>query len=316
MRYTDLLDQYLAHLATTASAETVRLYDNVLRRAHQQLEVGVVAAGEDELHHWLASHGWSAKTRDTYRCALVGLHRWLHRRGNTSYDPAALLPIPRVGRRLPRPTTDEETIRILTTARQPVRTWAWIAAYCGARAVEITRLSTTDFTPRVILLRGKGERERVVPMHQALWTVLATLPPGPVTTGRFRQPVNLSSWCGKEFRRLGIAGGIHRLRHWFATTTLAAHGNTRVVQELLGHSSLATTQIYTAVTAAALAEAVHALPAIAAPPADDVPRPPDDAPRPPPDAATGRPANAHATTPAPGPPPVRPAAGPARPTTG
>ncbi|MPZ27562.1 MAG: tyrosine-type recombinase/integrase [Micromonosporaceae bacterium] len=274
MLHTQLLDQYLRRIFAQHSPGTARLYESVLRRAHQEIPVGVIAAGEDELEAWLLRPGWSAKTRDTYRCPIVGLHAWLHRRGITSYDASALLPEIRVGRTLPRPTTDRETERILYTAAHPVRLWAWIAAYSGARVIELTRLDREDMQPEGIRLHGKGDKDRVVPMHPTLWAVLAELPPGPVVVGRFRDPRQLSTRCCVEFRALGIAGGIHRLRHWFATRVLDKHGNLRTVQELLGHSSVATTQIYTQVTNASMRDAVAGLPTLAGESSDGAARNP------------------------------------------
>lgn len=266
MLHTELLDLYLRRVTAQFSEGTARLYTYVLRRAHEELPLGVVAAGEDDLTDWLLREGWSAKTRDTYRCALVGLHQWLYKRGNSSYDPSALLPEIKVGRSLPRPFTDAETARILAAAREPVRLWSWIAAYSGARAVELTRLDRSrDVTQSAIRLRGKGDKERMVPTHPNLWTVLADLPHGPVVTGRFVDPKHLSAETCTEYRRLGIVGSIHRLRHWFATRVLDGYGNLRTVQELLGHSSVATTQIYTKVTSAAMREAVAGLPTLVSP---------------------------------------------------
>lgn len=265
MLHTELLDQYLRRVRAQCSPGTVKLYTYVLRRADAELPVGVVAANEDELTDWLFRPQWTPKTRETYRCPIAGLHQWLHQRGHSSYDPAALLPDIRVGRSLPKPFTDAETQLILARARRPVRLWSWIAAYSGARAVELTRLDRgRDITESTIRLLGKGDKERVVPMHPTLWAVLVDLPPGPVAPGRFADPKHLSSYTCTEYRRLGVGGGIHRLRHWFATRVLDGHQNLRTVQELLGHASVATTQVYTAVTSAAMRDAVRALPTLPA----------------------------------------------------
>jgi len=126
--------------------------------------------------------------------------------------------------------------------------------------------------PGLVLLRGKGGRERLVPVGRyavsALDAYLVRARPGLAARGRGTPAVFLNSLGGRLSRqsawavlqvaaeRAGLGGRIspHTLRHSFATHLLEGGADVRVVQELLGHASVTTTQIYTRVTADTLRE--------------------------------------------------------------
>jgi integrase/recombinase XerC len=259
--HSDLLEEYLADLVHTSAAGTVATYTTVLRMAHRELGAGVVVATTAELRGWLTSRDWTPATRSTYRAALRSLHKWLVDRDYSDFDPSARLPAVRIPRRLPRPTTDAETHRILTRADPPVRLWALLAAYTGARCVEISRLRRDDITELTVRLDGKGDKERTVPCHPLVWAAVADLPAGLLAGGA--DPKQISDRGRHELRRLGLTGGLHRLRGWHATAALGGGANLRTVQELLGHTSPTTTQVYTLVPPAALTAAVNGLPDLA-----------------------------------------------------
>jgi site-specific recombinase XerD len=257
--HSDLLEEYLADLVHTAAAGTVATYTTALRMAHRHLPAGVVVATTAELRAWLTSRDWAPATRSTYRAALRSLHRWLIDRDYSDYDPSARLPRVKIPYRLPHPTSDEETRQLLASP-EPVGRWALIAAYTGARCVEISRLRRADVSQESVRLDGKGDRERLVPCHPLVWAELRDLE-GPLADGC--TPKMVSDRGRHRCRRLHITGGLHRLRAWYATTLLARGANLRTVQELLGHASPTTTQVYTLVPAAALTAAVNGLPDLA-----------------------------------------------------
>jgi site-specific recombinase XerD len=257
--HSDLLDEYLADLAHNGSAGTVATYTTVLRMAHRELGAGVVVATTAELRAWLVSRDWTPATRSTYRAALRSLHKWLVDRDYSDYDPSARLPRVKIPYRLPNPTTDDETRRLLASP-EPVGRWALIAAYTGARCVEISRLRREDVSQESVRLDGKGDKERLVPCHPLVWAAVQDLD-GPVADGCTAKMV--SDRGRHRARRLHIAGGLHRLRAWHATTLLAGGANLRTVQELLGHTSPTTTQVYTLVPPEAMRAAVNGLPDLA-----------------------------------------------------
>lgn len=259
----DLIDLYLLYLTAEHPATTVRTYATALRNAHRELPHGLPCADLPEIQAWLFARGWKPATRATYQGAIRGFFAWCGRAGHLDKNTAADLPRVKRGRRLPRPTTDEETRRILTEAAEPVRLWSLIAAYAGARCVEISRLDRVDITEQTTRLHGKGDRERLVPTHPALWAAVRDLPPGLLAGGRSAHYI--SQACRLEYANLGLSGPppvtAHRLRHWAGTTWLTACDNLRAVQELMGHASPATTAGYTLAAPAVMRAAVAAAPA-------------------------------------------------------
>jgi integrase/recombinase XerC len=250
---------WLDHLTAVGHPATTRdTYRCVLTRASRELPHGLGQALPEELVTWLGTHR-SLATRGAYRAALTSFYRWVcSTRRLKGPNPAADLPRIKRPRRLPRPVEHHELALILEDAAEPVRTWAVIAAYAGARCCEIARLDRADVSEQSTRLHGKGDRQRSVPTHPAVWAAVAGLPAGLVAAGR--TPWQVSHAGASEFRRLGVAGGLHRLRHYFGTHVQAAVRDLRVTQELLGHASPATTAVYTAVSDSAMRAAVLALP--------------------------------------------------------
>lgn len=264
--HTDLIDGYLGWLRLEdRSPETLRTYTAVLRRAHAALPHGLPMACRDELAQWLANPAWSRPTRAVYQAVLRSFFRWCVAEGHLDYDPATRLPRASAPRGVPRPVTDEDLQVILTHAAPRVRLWAIVAAYAGARCIEISRLDRQHITEQTLRLHGKGNRERMVPTHPMVWAAVAPLPPGPIARtlhGRRASARYISNAGNDELRRLGLDCTMHQLRHWHATTAMAHGADLRTVQELLGHSSPATTAIYTAVSDRARMAAVASLPTV------------------------------------------------------
>src|SRR5690606_1733602 len=122
----------------------------------RDLPYGVIYAGTEELRAWIWDRDppLAPKAAGVYTAALQRLHRWLHARGITEFDPSADLPRPKIPRKLPRPVPPEQLAAILEYAREPIRTWCLIALYAGARAGEIAALDRSDITPEAIRLYG------------------------------------------------------------------------------------------------------------------------------------------------------------------
>ena len=199
------------------------------------------------------------------------------RTGRVTADPAARLASPRVPRTLPTVLTADAAGRLLDAAREaagegePARLREWAAAEllygAGIRVGELAGIDVddVDLSQRVVRVLGKGDKERVVPFGvpaaRAVTRWLDTGRPALVTE---RSGAALlvgdrgGRWGQRQVRdvvhRLALAAGVddvapHDLRHSAATHLLAGGSDLRSVQEILGHSSLATTQRYTHVTA-------------------------------------------------------------------
>lgn len=182
---------------------------------------------------------------------------------------AAGIPRPRPEKRLPNVLSKEETARLLGAIRNPKhRTLVMLLYSSGLRVGEVVRLRAEDVDPERGLLRvrqGKGGKDRYTLLSSKALAALRTyceafrperwLFPG----GRPNRPYTVRSvqhvvqQCA---RRAGIANPVtpHTLRHSFATHLLESGTDLRYIQELLGHQSSRTTQIYTHVTAARIAQ--------------------------------------------------------------
>jgi integrase/recombinase XerC len=255
----DLIDAYLATLTLEHAPRTATTYASALRRAHAELPVGLPTACPAELQAWVWRDGRAWATRVVYLAAVRGFYRWALAEHHLDYDPTTHLPKVRRHRSTPRPATSDQVRTILSTTRTPVRLYSVIAAYTGARACEIATLERGDVSRETVRLRGKGGHERLVPTHPLVWVAVRHLE-GHIAQGA--TPNRVSQRAAVEYDRLGLPDvTLHRLRHWYATHTLATTGDLRTVQLLMGHASPATTAGYTAVADATLRRAVLSLPA-------------------------------------------------------
>ncbi len=214
--------------------------------------------------------------------AVRGLHAFLLRDGVLATDPARAVRPPAPPRRLPKAIPVEDVERILQAAGgedvpRGLRDRALLELLygCGARISEAVGLDVDDLDLErdTVLLRGKGGKERLVPLgsyaRAALEAYLVRERPALAAQGRGTPAVFLNARGGRLSRqsawsvlhkaaeRAGVSTAHlspHTLRHSFATHLLEGGADVRVVQELLGHASVTTTQVYTLVTVDRLRE--------------------------------------------------------------
>ena len=255
----DLIEDFLAHLATIRSPRTVRTYGRILWAAHRELPYGVPTAKREEIADWLARPELRTDhSRRTYLAALRSFAAWAVASGHLNRNEPAGIRRPRAPESLPNPCTDQQLATILAGAREPLRTWSVVAAYAGARRIEISRLRREHVDQRSVLLHGKGDRLRRVPTHPLLWAAVAPLPAGPVAGGLDAD--QLGHQLRTEFLRLGQPVTPHQLRHWYGTTLVAEGAGIEEVQRLMGHSRITTTLGYVLVASPRLVAAVARLP--------------------------------------------------------
>jgi integrase/recombinase XerD len=200
-------------------------------------------------------------------------HRFCVREGIADDDPTAGVVRPRLPRALPHPLTVDEAIAVVeapttaTTAGLRDRAILELLYGGGLRVSELTGLDVDDLDldDGVVRVLGKGGKERDVPIGGPARDALAaylTLARPTLATARSRGALFLNARggrltrqsCARLLERHARTAGIrrsvtpHDLRHSFATHLLEGGADVRVVQELLGHASVATTQIYTLVT--------------------------------------------------------------------
>jgi integrase/recombinase XerC len=275
-----LIHQYLRELETEGSSpQTVRGYRTDLaqflafvRRMHPAECEAIPLDRIDPLTvrafmASLRSRGLSARTLARRVAALRSFCQFCCRRGLLTWNPARLVTTPKLPRPLPPHLTVDQAFQLLATPQggSPIalRDRAILELFyaSGIRVGELVDLGVEDLdlAQRLVKVRGKGRRERVVPVGrpavEALQAYLATRE----TSGSRKSPLFLNRRGGrltsrsverlleKYLKRSGMGKAItpHGLRHSFATHLLQAGADLRVIQELLGHARLSTTQRYT-----------------------------------------------------------------------
>jgi integrase/recombinase XerD len=281
-----LLRDYLDHLQFERglSANTLAAYEHDLRG--YEIYLGTqsrtpLSAGEDDVRGYFEALGGDGVSSSVARrmAAVRGLYRYLVREERLAVDPSAHLRRPKQGHDLPAVLTIAEVEAVLgaVTAAGPLgqRDLALFELLygCGLRASELIGLREADVDLEAGLVRclGKGSKERLVPMGRPAAEALRRyLRDGrrQLLRGRRREQLFLNA-RGAPLTRQGLdyllrryvrKAGLHKhvsahtFRHSFATHLLRGGADLRSVQEMLGHASVATTQIYTHVTVEHLRE--------------------------------------------------------------
>ncbi|MPZ67217.1 MAG: site-specific tyrosine recombinase XerD [Pseudonocardiaceae bacterium] len=290
-----VIDGYLDHLAVErgTARNTLDSYSRDLRRYADHLVaagVGDLAeVGEQHVTGFLAAlraggQGHRPLAPTSAARALIaarGLHRFAYRESLVEVDVARSVHPPSPPKRLPKALAVSEVLALLETCGpaggpRELRDRALLELLysTGARISEAVGLDLDDVDTesRTVLLRGKGGKQRLVPVGrpalEALDTYLVRSRPSFALRGRGVPAVFLnargarlsrqSAWAvlRAAAERAGITAVVspHTLRHSFATHLLEGGADVRVVQELLGHASVTTTQVYTLVTVDTLRE--------------------------------------------------------------
>ncbi len=267
------------------AANTLAAYRRDLRRYHRFLTGRKRATDTartvdvDAFVHSLRDEGLAPTSVTRIVVAVRGLHRFCVAEGLLPTDPTADAELPRPSRGLPKPLSEDEIERLLGaivgdgSPERRDRAMVEVLYGTGLRISELVGLSLGDVDLDAALLRafGKGSKERIVPVgrlaHQALAAWLGPEGRGAMEPDRWRsrddsEAVFLNRRGGRLSRqgawgvikRYGTEIGVgaklspHVLRHSCATHMLDHGADVRTVQELLGHASVTTTQIYTKVS--------------------------------------------------------------------
>lgn len=244
--------------------------------------VRVTAATHTDLAAFISGLASSAAATTLGRkvACLRSFYRHLRRDGVIEHDPSADLHGPRKTQRLPRVLTRQEVARLLRepSGTEPLalrdRALLELMYACGLRVSEVTGLETgdVDVDEGILCARGKGSKERLVPVgRQAIAALQAYLARGrPALLAGKRESKLFVNRRGGGLTRQGLykivqgharGAGLaermspHTLRHSFATHLLAGGCDLRSLQEMLGHADLATTQVYTHLSAERLKDA-------------------------------------------------------------
>jgi site-specific recombinase XerD len=275
----DALRTFDRDMAVRSAAEsTRRAYANDVGQLAEwasEIKKEPEALGHRDLRRFaarLSDRGISKAGVARKLAAIRAFYAALVRTGEMKANPADLVATPKRDRKLPRVLSREEMQRLLDRipTRTPLemrdRAMLELTYSCGLRAEEVVNLDTdaADFEGERLRIEGKGGKTRLVPMGEPAQAALsrylhrarsALVGPGEESalfvskSGRRLHPSDVRRRLQRWVREAAIAGGVspHALRHSFATHLLEGGADLRSIQELLGHSSLSTTQVYTQV---------------------------------------------------------------------
>jgi integrase/recombinase XerD len=283
-----LIEAYLNHLRVerALSPRTLEAYGRDLGKLSAFAEqAGIAEATELDLgavSSWLgalAKDGLGARSAARHLSAARGLMKFLVREGMLNSDPTELSARPRFGRRLPRTLSEADVLRLLETPDTSTlrglrdRAMLSVSYAAGLRVSELIglTLSDVDLARGIVSAFGKGGKRRLVPLggvtldhvqeylrartefeaskpardRKARAAVLFPSPRGGAMTRQGFWKI-----VGRYARSIGLRGRVypHQLRHSFATHLLTGGADLRSVQTMLGHASVATTEIYTHVS--------------------------------------------------------------------
>lgn len=287
-----LAAEFLGSLAAerNASEHTLRAYaretEGFAAYADDQLKIAVSAIDHQHIRGYLGllyRRGLSKASVARALAALRSWFKWMARRGYVQQSAAALVATPRLPRHLPRVPTIEQVNRAIDRLASPAKddAAAWperdrvifeLLYGCGIRNAELTGVDLADihWANEAILVRGKGRKQRYVPLGDAAAAALRVYLPqrearlaaaGKRTTALLLSarlcggsPRLTTRSVGRIVKSIAVACGLpaqthpHTLRHAFGTHMLEEGADLRAIQELLGHERLSTTQRYTQLT--------------------------------------------------------------------
>jgi integrase/recombinase XerD len=286
------LEAYLDHLrASGAAPATLRGYRTDLLQLQRWLEAaGTPLERVDtpllrRYASYLGTLRYAPATTSRKLSAMRGAFAWLHARDRVPRDPAAVVPGPKQPRTLPATFKGSELERLLNRSVRPQpralrdRALLELLYGCGLRASEAcgARIRDLDIAHRHLRVTGKGDKQRMVPLGRsaagALSAYLQSARPALAGSGgddhlflsvrgRPLHPSDVRRALQAALRREGLPSrSPHALRHSFATHLLEGGADLLSIQEMLGHASVATTQVYTHVSVRHLKSAhAHAHP--------------------------------------------------------
>jgi len=231
---------------------------SLLRFAHHA-SVPADELGQGHVEAFLSSCQVAASTRRQRFSQIRTFCRWLVKSGVLQQDPTARMKTPRQPRPVPRaysPTVVARLLEVCPDSRAHLI--CLLEVQEGLRACEVARLEVgdIDFPERLMLVRGKGGKERILPLSDETWDALdAYLAEHPANAGPLVRSYNkpdagicaayVVHMMGRWLREAGVAhGGGHGLRHTMATQLLRSGADVRDVQTALGHATLTSTQVY------------------------------------------------------------------------
>jgi site-specific recombinase XerD len=255
----ELLAEWISHLRARGLAETtIRSYSVGVNRFGTEVIRGpILSATPSQVDEFLASISKHASQKVMYArglCSFYGLH---HRRGLMGADPTVDVHV-KEPEHLPAVSlTEEELTRLMIAAcwRSPQRAWALMLSFSiGCRRSELAGIAPGDILgDKVRLTTTKGNRPRMVELNSLALVALEELKPWYIPTSVLGGvcPQTVTDWAHKAAEDAGLLDKVYRRSHHILRASFATHllnngTPIHVVRDLMGHRSIATTQVYLA----------------------------------------------------------------------
>lgn len=256
------------------SARTIKDRRDVMTHLATFSATALLEITPDHIIDYVGRDNLSQSSRASYHASIRAFYKWATKTGRITANPAAETPSPRRPKGVPRPIqTAHLTVLLAAANRRRTRAMIMLAAYAGLRVHEIAKFrgDHLDHIAGIITVHGKGNKTATIPAHPAILEIADTFPArgywfpayGSQTDKPHIHSTQVSRAISNTMLRAGFNGKAHQLRHWYATTLLDEGVDLRVVQELMRHESLASTEIYTRVSMKRMSEGVAVLPVIA-----------------------------------------------------
>lgn len=259
----DLLPLYLGHLrGKRRSPRTIELRTYQLERFFTATGLLPNDVTIDHLRAWMDRPEWAANTCQVVKSSLGGFFGYLHDEEILPRNAAKRLESPKVPASKPKPASDDAVASALAKASDRVKLMITLGMMVGLRAMEIAAVHSDDVSldsnGATLRVLGKGAKTRILPISDDVAALLLSDESGYLFPGRGGPTTHISPAYVSRLVSRTLPPGVtcHKLRHRFATLAYRGSGNIRVVQELLGHASVATTQVYVAVDNDELRQAV------------------------------------------------------------
>lgn len=230
---------------------------------------GLLKAGWRDIEAWLDSRPLSPSSRGDYLSYLHCFYEWAIREELTTVDPTVRIPYPKVPKRLPRPIAERQLVKAFMQADVRMLAMLALASYVGLRCMEIANLDVNDIvwgsTVLLVVREGKGGKDRTVPLAGKVQKALQAYglpdhgPVFPKQDGTRYAAGTISRMINQHLRDCGVTDTAHQLRHRFGTAFYQQSKDIMLTKEMMGHSSVATTQGYVAFCPDEAARVVDAL---------------------------------------------------------
>lgn len=246
----------------SARASTVKSRHNILRLIQRSLPVPLLDASREQVETWFSGLRVEPRTKGNYLAHLRQFYKWAQVWDIRTEDPTLRITAPKTRRTLPRPLPEDEVSTALNEAPARLRPMLLLMVGCGLRCMEVAKLRAEDVTRfpdgsgRAFIRDGKGGKQRFVPLPPVVVSAVTgpDMPAhgwlfpirdgqdGPLTAHR------LSCLVNEYLHSVGITATAHALRHTYATALYKESGDLLEVRDVLGHESVATTQVYVAIS--------------------------------------------------------------------